>query len=743
MQPAAKARSAIRLALLVAWGPLIAIVPAGAAGQVGLDSLEIRRVRFEGAEQFDDRVLATAIETAPTRCTAVAPLCWLGVGVDHQYLSAVQLALDTLRLKLFYYQHGYRETSFGVDTTREGSKLGVTFRIREGEPVRVATLAIDGLDSLPQPVFRNLPLAPGAPLSLPVFEATRDTINRRLRNRGYARAETLANISIPADSPRTAHVRYEPVPGSLARFGAITVVGAEDVDPEVVRRMLTFRSGDLYSDEQVLNSLRNLFAQEVFRHAAVEPDLEAADDSVVPVRVQVNEGDLHRVRAGVGASSAEYVNLEGRWTSRNFRGGARRLEVRARLSNVFANTLPDLPVVEASDDFYGRLSGLVSADFTQPWFFDALNTLGAGAFAERRSIPEVFVRTAAGGYVTFNRLLLQGTSMSVGYRPERTRLESKDDQLVFCLGFTACGEEDIEALREPNWLSPITFTLAHDRSNSIFAPTRGYSLRIDAEFAAPATGSSFGYTRMAAELIDYHAVMPGVIWALRLKPGWANSHDDAELGLHPQKRFFAGGPNSVRGFAQFRLGPKLLVADALRHLIPTGDNGAGCTALEVNEGTCDAREFVQENPNALGVQAVGGAVSFEGNVEIRFPVAGDLLRGAAFVDFGQVWEDQAGVDLADIVWTPGLGFRYFSPIGPVRIDVGYYGGSGETLTVVSTGLCEADITDRCVFDPDRDYALSELRNDRSLRALDVPVRWNPRRSFFDRLQFHFSIGQAF
>ena len=77
------------------------------------------------------------------------------------------------------------------------------------------------------------------------------------------------------------------------------------------------------------------------------------------------------------------------------------------------------------------------------------------------------------------------------------------------------------------------------------------------------TGSDFGYSRLAGEFIDYHAFAPGVILAARLKPGfaWALTGEET-LGVHPQKRFFAGGANSVRGLAQYRLGPKLLVADA-------------------------------------------------------------------------------------------------------------------------------------------------------------------------------------
>ncbi|MGH7506344.1 MAG: BamA/TamA family outer membrane protein, partial [Longimicrobiales bacterium] len=123
----------------------------------------------------------------------------------------------------------------------------------------------------------------------------------------------------------------------------------------------------------------------------------------------------------------------------------------------------------------------------------------------------------------------------------------------------------------------------------------------------------------------------------------------------------------------------------------------------------------------------------------------DKLRGAAFLDFGQVWRDADAVDLGAIAWTPGLGVRYFSAIGPIRVDVGYNGGGGERLTVVTReigirdpagGRCEA-IPVSPQNDPGR-----ELCNRPALQPLDE-VWWDPRTSFLDRLQLHFSIGQAF
>jgi hypothetical protein len=141
---------------------------------------------------------------------------------------------------------------------------------------------------------------------------------------------------------------------------------------------------------------------------------------------------------------------------------------------------------------------------------------------------------------------------------------------------------------------------------------------------------------------------------------------------------------------------------------------------------------------------VGGAISLVGNAEVRFPVVGNRLQGAVFMDFGQVWETSKAVRAKDVVWTPGIGMRYFSPIGPIRIDVGYYGGRGETRTVVTTRVCPASVTDEgCPLDLTESYDWFDLRNTDVLQAMDTQVLWNPRRSFLNRLQLHCSIGQAF
>lgn len=733
---------------------LITVLAAGLLArpldaQVVDDSARIADVELRGVEAFDEALLRAAIVTSDSRCavSALAPLCWLGIGREEQYVDPRVIEADALRLRIYYYERGYRDAAVSVDTTRTRDGLDVEFIIEEGRPVRVDTVTFSGLDEPPSDLISGLPLRPGMPLDLVASEATRDTLIMRLRDRGYAAADVLTSYFIPSDEPYSSFVEYELIAGDRHRFGSVTVEGNVAVDSSVVRRMLVFRPGDVYSRSDLLESQRNLFSLDVFRHAEIVPAIEPFD-TIADVTVRVIEGDLHRVRVGFGLSTADYLNAEARWASLNFLGRARRLELRGRVSNLLTAPLDLVPFFEELDGVYRQVAGAVNADFRQPWFFSARNTLGAGLFAERVIVPNVFVRTGGGGYTSISRQIGGDASLTLAYRPELTSLESEDD-IIFCVNFVACEESDIDVLRNRHWLAPLSLVFARDRSNSLLAPTRGFRLRAEAELATSYTGSEFAYSRLFGEATLYRPLTPGVILAARVAGGTTNVIEElgAGLGLHPQKRFYSGGANTVRGVAQYRLGPRLLTVNAVERLARPDSAGEvrwdGCSAQSINAGTCDATVLAEmHGEDAFEVRPTGGASLFEANVELRFPVWGDNVRGAAFVDAGEIWSGGSDVRSTGLVVTPGIGFRYFSPIGPIRVDLGYYGGGAETLDVFTTQVC-VKTTDGCLpVEPGTVYSPDQLENSGRLVRLPA-VRWNPYDSFFDRLQLHFSIGQAF
>ena len=750
-----------------------AVLTAFLATPAAAQRPEVVQLRFEGNEAFTRSELAPAIATQAPECTnpvyQLLLLCWAGIGVEYRELDTGALEADAFRLRVYYYERGYREARITSDTTFvDPSRVAVTFTINEGRPVRVAEVEVQGL---PDGVSgRGLPLGLGQPFDVVAYEATRDTLNQRLSNNGYAYGQVLVGYTIRRDAPYEATVSYDVHPGARARFGEITVEGTRETKPRLVHRMLTFEEGELYRRRALLESQRNLYGLQIFTHADVQAQLAEAPDSVIPVSVRVAEGNMRRVRLGGGVNNLECANVEGQWTSRNFMGDGRRLSIRARIGNLLIERCGFL----VNDDYtsFTDLTYQATVDFSQPWFFGPRNTIGVGLFAERRNVPEVFVRTAFGGYLSLSRSLGRGTSLTLAYRPELTELDEVSE-LFFCVNFVACTFEELTDLRERHWLSPLTLSFTMDRTNSLFSPTEGFILRFDLEHADTYTGSDFAYSRILGEGSTYVGEREGLVLAAHIRGGVGIPHKgrtSEALGLNPQKRFFAGGANSVRGFDQFRLGPTLLGIDAVPHLI-NGDTastdglgrvrtesgrlvyeGVGCTMAEVNDGTCDANGLPD---GRFQLRPSGGQVLLEGSVELRFPlpVLGGNLRGAVFVDAGQVWETPDSVELDEVVATPGFGLRYLSPIGPIRVDFAFNPLGAQQLQVLTTEVRE------CLLDPLDEPGCRQTRfreprnylaNTDTIQPLSTPFTFRGGRDrirnlgdFLSRFQIHFSIGEAF
>jgi outer membrane protein assembly complex protein YaeT len=734
----------------------------GVVGPVRAQQPEVVGLRFEGTTAFTDEELTAAIATRATRCRnpiyQVLLLCWAGIGEEEVHLEPEELEADAFRLKVYYYERGFREARVFADTARVGDGVVVTFQVDEGRPVRVSAVELEGMPPGVEP--GAAPLAVGDPFDVVAYEATRDTLRARLRNNGYARARVLLGYTILRVRPYDATVQYTVSPGPLMRIGRIRVEGAVQTSPELVRRVLTFDEGDRYDRSALLESQRNLYGLRIFRHAIVEDELDEVADSAVPVRVRLAEGDMRRVRLGGGANTIECVNVEGRWLNRNFLGGGRRLTVTGRLGNLLIDRCDFL--VDEDRTTFQNLTGLVSVDFSQPWVFGPRNRLGLGLFAERRNVPEVFVRTAAGGYLSVGRDLGTSATLTLAYRPEVTELTThRGGDLFYCVSFVGCTFQDVQVLRDPHLLSPLTLSFTVDRTNELFAPTEGYVLRADVEHANRYTLSDFAYTRLLGEGSAYVGEADGLVLATRIRGGVGWAHPGGvgseTLGLNPQKRFFAGGPNSVRGFDQYRLGPTVLGIEAVPWLVAEDDpttsrmEGAGCTADEVNELTCDVSELARRAPELFEQRPAGGEVLLEGNVELRFPLPllDGKLRGAAFLDAGQVWRARADVALGEIVATPGLGVRYYSPVGPIRVDAAFNPGGVRDLRVLTTRVREClDVDPECQRVGDASRAT--LKNTDTVAPLVAAVPFGTRLRDIDsvgdllrRFNLQFSIGQAF
>jgi outer membrane protein assembly factor BamA len=753
-------------AALVLVASAFASASSVAAQQVRRDlspTPEVKRLVLAGvSDAIDEDELRANIYTTATRCRSaiLSLICkfsrWRALE-NRQYLNRQELQRDVLRIRVFYYKRGFREAEVDTSVSRMNDKqVAVRFDIREGPPTVVTAFRIVADSTLlPRRRVRQFRfLRRGQPLDLNKVDSMRVAITNELWERGYADA-LIDTSSIVDPVARTAEVQFNVVPNHLTRVGEVVISGTDEISPLTVQNSLTFRPGDPFRRSAMLESQRNLYESNLFRLATIQ--VPETFDSVKTVHVLLREAELHEARLSGGFNTVDYFQTEGRFTHYNLLGGARRLDGTVTFGNLLARQLngtgifreqrADSTVTGNANDFLSP-TWHASVQFQQPAFLKRpRNSLGFGAFAQRRSVPAVAIDRGYGGNATFTRTVGVRAPASLNYRFEVNRVEAGD--AYFCVNFGVCDTTTIGNLRVHQRLSPLLATVLVDRTDVPLAPTRGYTARGELEHASQATVSDYSYNRAYGEGTIYSRLgARNAVFAAHLRLGFVRPRTGltGEAVLHPRKRFYAGGSQSVRGYGENQLGPRILTLPHGYLINALTTAGTPCDAYSDAIRSCDpntARDSTEEakpiGDDKFTSRPLGGTSLVEASVEYRFPLFLENLRGAVFIDGAAVGErvfDPLGGGLQtfrDLVRgtgaiTPGFGVRYYSPVGPIRVDLGINPMQAEDLAVVT------ELT----------------RNGRrEIVALDTPRRYAPGGGgsglgrILNRLTIHLSIGEAY
>ncbi|MCK5411867.1 MAG: BamA/TamA family outer membrane protein [Gemmatimonadota bacterium] len=719
----------------VRWRALLAALPILIAPAIlraqAPPERELVGLTFQGNEAFSDKELGAAIVNKATTCKTFLfkfplPLCPLtdwGIAHNRRYLSEKELPLDVLRLRVLYRQRGYRQVAVDTVVDRSNGVVRVEFLIEENEPTRVASLRIEGLSGLPDSaaLASRLSLKEGDPFDILALQRGTQGIENQLRNIGYVNAAVLDEYFIP-EGVREAQLAVTVVTGDRARIASVRIEGTENVEEALARQFLSFRTGEYYSEEKIRGSQLGLLDVAAFRFASIEAEVREDPDTLVDVTVRITEANLRAFRTGVGMSTTQCGVLEGNFAHRNLFGGGRLLTISGRLGNIGAQALDgSFPCGQVGDsEVFRQLTYRIQADFDQPYFISERNRLLGSIFFERESVPNIFVSTSLGAAIGITRRLNPRLTVTYSYRPQLTAFDPESTDIFFCASFGICDPTDISILTEPRWLSPIVFQWLYDRTDSRLNPTSGYRLSPQAEFAAAFTGSEYRYVRFALNAAAFQRLNPDWVFAFHLRGGFVEPSGSITFGgeevasdeiVNPAKRFYGGGANSVRGFSQNLLGPTVLVMDSVTQCPDTPLQACAFALADTAANQFD------ERPQ-------GGNALIEGSLELRYRIS-QRWGMVAFLDWGNVYSDLTTFDLPSA--TPGLGVRFSSPIGPIRLDLGY-----NTLG------------------PRLRQVVAELE-DGSLDELELPVVYDPAgfndpslfTEIFRRLRVHFAIGQAF
>ncbi|HEU5042237.1 MAG TPA: POTRA domain-containing protein, partial [Gemmatimonadales bacterium] len=243
--------------------PLVVAVSLGTGTVAAQESqgLVVRQLDFQGNRAIPDEVLASAIGTTNSSWFARGFLVrWLGLG-EKRYFDEQEFRRDVVRLQVLYRRSGYPHVAIDTTVRRDPQDVHITFRIEEGAPIVVRSLEIIGIDSLAAWLQRrarlDLPLRTGDPFNRYAMQATADSITRRLKDRGYPDARVFTAFESDRDAG-LADVHLEVVPGNRAVFGEVSVIGAQRIEPALVRNLLVARPGRRYSQDELFQSQRNL-----------------------------------------------------------------------------------------------------------------------------------------------------------------------------------------------------------------------------------------------------------------------------------------------------------------------------------------------------------------------------------------------------------------------------------------------------------------------------------------------------
>jgi outer membrane protein insertion porin family len=736
--------------------------------------MEVVGVEFVGNHAFTDAQLAIGLVTTPSSWFRRV----IRIGT-RRCLDTLEVKRDPIRLLYFYSQHGFTGTKVGarVDTVRK-SAVRVVFGIQEGDPIIVKDLTITGLDSVPRSdrIIRDLPIKVGERFDKIAMEASRDTILRRLRNNGYPAADLFR--SYESDSAaRVASVKLDVATGPRAHLGAVNITvtpregATEQISKSQVQKALGFEPGDLYRERELEDAKRALYLSDAYRHVEVRPDtasLAPSGDSTIDVDVTLAETFMRSLRPSVGWATLDCFRTQVDYSDAGFLGGLRRLDISARASKIgvgypteVTGMLGDICSKAREDVYSDTLNYYVGATLHQTSLFGLRMLPSLTVYSELRSEYKVYQRyTPLGGILSLNQQLPRRIGATYAYQLEYGRTNA--EPAIFCGVIGICDVNEQNFLKRSQRLATLSGTFGRDRRNNPFYPTGGSTMSVELRTANQLIGSDpdLQFNKILGDVSWYWALPRNSVLVARLRGGLVFGRQvtlgtDTTVFIPQQERLFAGGANTVRGYKQNELGPVVYLPD--KYLVCTAPTG------ECVEPTVAAPDTVYFSSDPAAKKSrtlpVGGNSVLVANLELRMPspYISDKLQFAFFADAGQVWtRGGAGIEesFSSVRITPGVGIRLASPVGPIRLDVGfnpYQRQAGAAYYDAPEQAGEAPLY--CVSPGNGlpvtgwhkgDYAPTE-KPAQQAPTKECLTSYQPPKasSFWNRLSFQASIGQAF
>jgi outer membrane protein insertion porin family len=637
----------------------------------------IGALRFEGNRNLSAGRLAAAQGVRPRRFFDVV------AAPNRGSLPQGKAAGNAAAIQQEYRRAGFLSARvLGWEIRDEDGVRTLVYRIEEGPQTRVGDMIFTGNKAFGDAALRGaIGLRQGGPFDPYAFEQGIESVRTLYARSGYVEAKVTGEPAFAAGtSAATVAVRVQE--GARFRVGQVFLQGNTRTGDDVLRRNLDLRTGDVLNPDELLAAQRKLYGLGIFGSVVVEVLSKDPQAQIANLIVKVQEKNNGSVDFGLEVGSAEGVILSAEAAHRSLFGTARSLRARAEVSYRFDNFRDPKSSLPYPNEFR------IETGYREPWLAST-EWAGTVNLATERNRRE---KT----YNLNSNQVAVGVDRAIGNRwrvlphywwekdvffPKRPPADCTEDDAGFdssdpFYGATPQPVRSDSATRcdyNPNATDPtqvydipsnvnlgtyyvagVESVFVGDYRNDRFAPTNGSLITYRVFYAVPALGSDFHFVRQDLALGNYLELAPRWIVAAGIRTGYIGLLKPTESLIKPQK-YVLGGANSVRGFGLYEI------------FVPSGG------------GVVESRED-------------GGRVMFNYQAELRFPLVWGL-GGVLFQDAGQVWQDYDTVRLP-LLYTAGTGLRYDTPIGPIRLDVGWKLNRKDVPCAGGPGTCDIDKVSR-------------------------------------------------
>jgi outer membrane protein insertion porin family/translocation and assembly module TamA len=660
----------------VAAVPCFSLLLACASAPPGRPAIDA--VEFDGVHAVKEHDLAEKIATMPSPKFLGL---FRGFVYDYELLDPYVLQRDLERVERFYRARGYYEAHARAGRIEHVSPdhVRVQIVVEEGQPVQIGEVRVQGINELPQDAQRAVQRAlarsgveRGQRFDEDAFAGAEWRARQALENHAYAfaKVERSAQVDLP---DHVAWVTFAVTPDLPATFGPIAIEDLGSLPEGPVRRALDIREGQRYSADALDSAQQALLDLGVFSSVTIHPERgdTPPPDRAVPLTVRVTTTKLRSVRLGGGIEFDVVktdIHATVGWSDRNFLGGMRNLDTDLRPGVVpYPTRLPDvepperiLPEVRFRAQlrqpglFEARTDGYLRAQFNiyplliAPSVDPSAPVLGyreaRGAVGASRTLWKVYADLTYdvqlnSPFTYLGELDPDLQTVLVSYVDLLTNLDLRDDRVHPHAGFYFANElqvaggvlggsaEDLRVQPQARAYVPVgSSTLALRATTGLLFPFRyGDSLELAPPGEAP----------------------PGVDRAAWIR----------DLQLVYFRGFFSGGSSSNRGYPVYGVGP--------HGPVPFFTPGIASQQI--------ARECVTGSAAydpARCALPLGGRTLWESSAELRVPLS-EQFEEATFCDASDVQVGRATYRIDRPHLSCGVGLRYQTPVGPVRLDVAY------------------------------------------------------------------------